>query len=362
LSNNHKDDKSRSTVDTDDIAEGVKWFYDHNKLEYLMEFLARYVRKVHSDRYLKKVLTRSPGVSFLDIIGPSDISYINCIIKNSQEVWLEAITTERSNDEGGGQRKKKSAKPLFTSGEGKKRVFGECLWSNDGQHYYTYGRQKWAEAYDKTSPLYRILRDAWEKWVSEKAHRMVLGNWTRKSIQSVLATREDSGEMGSTQREDDEEEEEENGVDEVYDTDDEYHPSFSSDRWQNQEGKQPARPVAKTKKSEELFDSSEEDSSEEEDDEGQDELDESVGGDNSATMNDINETEVTTDAATGMAKGTATRMAGTRTATATRMAGTRTATATQKAVAAKGDSKRKRTAADSASNALQTRNRGIQKH
>jgi hypothetical protein len=76
LSNNHKDDKSRSTVDTDDIAEGVKWFYDHNKLEYLMEFLARYVRKVHSDRYLKKVLTRSPGVSFLDIIGPSDISYI----------------------------------------------------------------------------------------------------------------------------------------------------------------------------------------------------------------------------------------------------------------------------------------------
>ena len=63
-------------MDTDDIAEGVKWFYDHNKLEYLMEFLARYVRKVHSDRYLKKVLTRSPGVSFLDIIGPSDISYI----------------------------------------------------------------------------------------------------------------------------------------------------------------------------------------------------------------------------------------------------------------------------------------------
>lgn len=135
-------------MDPDDIAEGVQWFHDHDKLEYLMEFLARYVRKVHSDRYLKKVLSQTPGLSFLDIIGPSDISYINCIIKNSQEIWLEAISTERSNDEGG-QGMKKSAKALFTSGEGKKRVFGECLWNNDGQHYYTYGRDKWAEAYDK---------------------------------------------------------------------------------------------------------------------------------------------------------------------------------------------------------------------
>ena len=315
-----------------------------------MEFLARYVRKVHSDRYLKKVLSQTPGFSFLDIIGPSDISYINCIIKNSQEIWLEAISTERSNDEGG-QGKKKSAKALFTSGEGKKRVFGECLWNNDGQHYYTYGRDKWAEAYDKKNAQYRILRNAWEKWVSEKAHRMVLGNWTRKSIQSVLATREGGGEMGNAQGGDDEEEEEENGVDDQYDTDNEYHPSFSSDRWQSKEGKQPAR----TTKPVELESSQDEEESD--DEEEAEEYDESVGGDNSA-RNDINETEVATEAAVRMAKGTATRTAGTRTATATRTAVPATAAAVEKETAATGDGKRKRAAGDSASNALQTKNRG----
>ncbi len=62
---------------------------------------------------------------------------------------------------------------------------------------------------------------------------MVLGNWTRKSIQSVLATREGGGEMGKNAQggdDEEEEEEEENGVDNQYDTDNEYHQSFSSDR------------------------------------------------------------------------------------------------------------------------------------
>jgi hypothetical protein len=290
----------------------------------------------------------------LDIIGPSDISYINCIIKNSQEIWLEAISTERSNDEGG-QGMKKSAKALFTSGEGKKRVFGECLWNNDGQHYYTYGRDKWAEAYDKKNAQYRILRNAWEKWVSEKAHRMVLGNWTQKSIQSVLATRDGGGEMGNAQGGDDEEEEGENGVDDQYDTDNEYHPSFSSDRWQSKEGKQPARPVVKITKPVELESSQDEEESDDEED--AEEYDESVGGDNSA-RNDINETEVATEAVARMAKGTVMRTAGTRTATATRTAAAATAAAVEKETAATGDGKRKRAAGDSASNALQTKNRG----
>ncbi len=109
----------------------------------LMEFLARYVRKVHSDWYIKKALEQDPGTSFLDIICPSDIAYVICLLVNSMEIWIDAL--DNKNKDGNKQGKKEKRKPRFTAGEGKKRVFGECSGTRTGRMpthmHYVIGRR-----------------------------------------------------------------------------------------------------------------------------------------------------------------------------------------------------------------------------
>ena len=226
-------------MDPDEFADGIKPFLGGSgkKMEDVCEFLARYVRKLHADRYLKNVINSEPGVSFLDIIGPSDIAYVITLVKNSKLVWLQAPNS--GNDEDQGNTKK--IKPLFTAGEGKKRIFGETTWSKTGTKYYDKAKENWRDCFNPKHPYYKILKSSWEKWMSTKAKQMVLGSWTRKSIHSVLATREDTKESGhegerkggkrmsNDSRDTDDNSEDEDDEDEVeYGSDLEDHPLITS--------------------------------------------------------------------------------------------------------------------------------------
>jgi hypothetical protein len=78
-------DPWRETLDPDLLGEMVKIEQGSDLLDQIFNLIARYVRKVHSDEHIHKVLMRyNGGRSFLDIIGPSDIVYIVSIIKNSK--------------------------------------------------------------------------------------------------------------------------------------------------------------------------------------------------------------------------------------------------------------------------------------
>ena len=57
----------------------------------LFDFFARYVRKVHSDEFIRKTLKLGKGTSFIDVIGPNDIAYVIAVFKNSQEMWDQDI-------------------------------------------------------------------------------------------------------------------------------------------------------------------------------------------------------------------------------------------------------------------------------
>jgi hypothetical protein len=80
---NVSEDKDRAGRDMDEYAKGIQVFHQANNLDALMEFLARYVRKVHADKFLKRKLIEEPGHSFLDLISASDIAYVICLVKNS---------------------------------------------------------------------------------------------------------------------------------------------------------------------------------------------------------------------------------------------------------------------------------------
>ena len=57
-------------------------------MDELMDFLARYVCNVHADHYLRKLLLKHPGCTYLDIITPSGIADVILVIKNSAHLRL----------------------------------------------------------------------------------------------------------------------------------------------------------------------------------------------------------------------------------------------------------------------------------
>ena len=118
-------------MDPDILINGYIFFNDNDNMDIVMEFLARYVCKIYGDRFLKKRLQAEQGTSFVNMITSSDIAYVISLIKNSQHIWvkvkLECIKGELNDDGREQSKKKREERPLFTSGEGKKRTFGDTV-------------------------------------------------------------------------------------------------------------------------------------------------------------------------------------------------------------------------------------------
>ena len=172
-------DKNRDTLDPDELATAPDLEDDG-----LYDFFARYVRRVHSDDFTKKTLFKNPQTSFVDIIGPSDIAYIICIIKNSGEVWDQNMKMKAKGDRaiGSGEEKKK---PLFTKGEGAKRIKGETLWNNEGRKYFARAEAKWREIYNDEEQM-KVIYNKWEVWIDTKGKEIKIGDGSKKTFKSVM--------------------------------------------------------------------------------------------------------------------------------------------------------------------------------
>ena len=87
-------------------------------------------------------------MSFLDLIMPSDIAFVICVIKNARHVWDQTIQKmglgEQVDDDGGNEAK---LQPLFTKGVGKKKEPGRSLWSDEGMKYYRRTEKVWRRVY-----------------------------------------------------------------------------------------------------------------------------------------------------------------------------------------------------------------------
>ena len=84
-------------------------FYEENQSDAIFDFLVRYVRKLHSDTHIASMLKKNKTMSFLDIIGPSNIEYVIAVVKNGISVWQE----------------EDGAKALFTHGDKKRQKYGQ---------------------------------------------------------------------------------------------------------------------------------------------------------------------------------------------------------------------------------------------
>ncbi len=89
-------DPGRETLDPDFLGEMVKIEWGSNLLNQIFNIIARYVRKVHSDEHIRKVLMRyNAERSFLDIIGVGRRGtnqlrllerYLDILVKHTTEI------------------------------------------------------------------------------------------------------------------------------------------------------------------------------------------------------------------------------------------------------------------------------------
>ena len=91
---------------------------------------------------------------------PSDIVYILSLIKKSQEVWDQNMRCTENPHEGG---REKKLRPIFMSSKGKKRVFGENVWTRDGLEYFYMALKNWKVVYT-TRSMFSKLATKWEHW------------------------------------------------------------------------------------------------------------------------------------------------------------------------------------------------------
>ncbi len=73
------------------LKEGMKNYMNSMARVYLYKLIARYVRKVHPDSIITRDLSENVGVLFIDMITPSDIAYVICLVKNGRDMWEPKI-------------------------------------------------------------------------------------------------------------------------------------------------------------------------------------------------------------------------------------------------------------------------------
>lgn len=67
-------------------------------IDILLDFIGRYVQKVHSDAHIRSAMKKYPSSSFLDFIGTNDIAYLLAIFKNGQHMWDQDIRTKAGGE------------------------------------------------------------------------------------------------------------------------------------------------------------------------------------------------------------------------------------------------------------------------
>ena len=105
----------------------------------------------------------TPGYCFFQFVTPSDIAYVISVIKNhGKEMGDQEIRLAENQDMGEDEPTKK-ARPLFTSGMGKKRQFRVSLWNKEGLNYYYTAEENWKTLYNLVELFSKVCNE-WERW------------------------------------------------------------------------------------------------------------------------------------------------------------------------------------------------------
>ncbi len=152
----------------------------------MYDFLGRYICKIYTDDLIVRLLKRSVGDSYLDIIGPGDIVDVIALVKNGKEVWDQDL---RYSAVGAAAMvtKEPKLKPKFTGGKGQKRIRGKSLWNKEGMTFFQTEEKNWSRVYDDRKVM-RVLYREWDEWLKEYGKKLIIGDGSNKTFHLVMAT------------------------------------------------------------------------------------------------------------------------------------------------------------------------------
>jgi hypothetical protein len=111
------------------------------------------------------------GCSFLDLIRPGDIAYVNALIKNGRDVWDQTVRM-KAQDTAAHKEKEKKLRLLFTARIGIKKEQGKHMCSKEGIKYFKQAASEW-KGVCKDEKLMKILYSRWEGWLEKKGMEMM---------------------------------------------------------------------------------------------------------------------------------------------------------------------------------------------
>jgi hypothetical protein len=146
-------------------VDGVQTIIKEENTPDLFDFLGRYVRKTPTDDLISKKLRASPGISYLDVIRPSDIAiaYVIALMKNTREIWDQDLRMSAGGEAVMGNKEIK-VKPKLTGGKGQKRMKGKSLWNKEGMTYFKTAEKNWRRVYEDET-LIQYLYQGWDLWL-----------------------------------------------------------------------------------------------------------------------------------------------------------------------------------------------------
>jgi hypothetical protein len=142
-----------------ELGEGIKTYIKLNTLKHVNEFMCTYVQQIAHVATWNKRMTNEPNRPFFCYVTPSDIVYILSLSKNGKDMW-DQTKKRKENPEA---RHEKRAKPLFSTGEGKRRESGKTVWNNDGLEFFYTAERNWTEVYN-SKEQFSALINGWEIW------------------------------------------------------------------------------------------------------------------------------------------------------------------------------------------------------
>jgi hypothetical protein len=140
--------------------DGVKTIFKEKNTPDLFDFLGRYVCKTHTNDLISKTRRGSPGISYLDVIRPSDIAYVIVLMKNAREIWDQDLRLSAAGEAVLGNKETK-VKPKFMGGKGQKRMKGKSLWNKEGMTYFKTGEKNWRRVYEDETWI-QLLYEGWD--------------------------------------------------------------------------------------------------------------------------------------------------------------------------------------------------------
>jgi hypothetical protein len=99
-----------------------------NTLHVVYEFMAMYVQRIYPDAEWKCKMEQNPNKVFFQMVTPSNIAYVISLVKDGKSLW-DQKKRQKNNSEMEGEKKER---PLFTCGEGKKRMYAKLrgIWKD----------------------------------------------------------------------------------------------------------------------------------------------------------------------------------------------------------------------------------------